>query len=139
MRHLIQTTPLLSAALLGDAAASAGLGLLMAAAAHPLASLLALPEPLLRGAGLVLLPYAALAVWLGTRATLRRWMVHGVIGVNLLWAADSLLLLVLGWVSPNGLGTAFVLMQAAAVLGFSVLQWIGLRQGAVDRATPVTA
>ncbi len=58
MRHLIPSSMLLRVALLGDAAASGGMGLLLTAAASPLASLLALPEPLLRGAGLVLLPYA---------------------------------------------------------------------------------
>lgn len=56
MRHLIPSSTLLRAALLGDAAASGGMGLLLTAATHPMASLLALPEPLLRGAGLVLLP-----------------------------------------------------------------------------------
>ena len=29
--------------------------------------------------------------------------------------------------APNGLGIAFVLAQAAVVLGFAVAQWIGLR------------
>ena len=138
MRQPILSTPLLRTALLGDAAASAGMGVLLTAAAHPLASLLALPEPLLRGAGLVLLPYAVLVAWLGTRLTLPRWAIRGVIGVNLLWAADSLLLLMLGWMSPNALGTAFVLVQAAAVLGFAALQWAGLRRGATDHATAVT-
>ncbi len=130
MRHLIPSSPLLRAALLGDAATSGGMGLLLTAAASPLASLLALPEPLLRGAGLVLLPYAGLVVWLGIQRRLPRWMVRGVVGVNLLWALDSLLLLLLGLAAPNGLGTAFVLLQAMAVLGFGLLQWAGLRHGA---------
>ena len=120
--------PLLRGALLGDAAASAGMGLLLAGAAHPLASVLALPEPLLLGAGLMLLPYAGLIAWLGSRSRLPRWAVRGAIAVNLLWVADSALLLALGIVSPNGLGTGFVLLQAAAVLGFALLQWAGLRQ-----------
>ena len=41
------------------------------------------------------------------------------------------LLLLLGLAAPNGLGTAFVLLQAVAVLGFGLLQWVGLRHGAV--------
>ncbi len=131
MRHLIPSSPLLRTALLGDAAASGGMGLLLTAAAHPLASLLALPEPLLRGAGLVLLPYAGLVAWLGAQPRLPCWMVRGVVGVNLLWTLDSLLLLALGLAAPNGLGAAFVLLQAAAVLGFALLQWAGLRRGAV--------
>lgn len=131
MRHLIPSSPLLRAALLGDAAASGGMGLLLTAAAYPLASLLALPEPLLRGAGLVLLPYAGLVGWLGAQRRLPRWLVRGVVGVNLLWALDSLLLLLLGLAAPNGLGAAFVLLQAMAVLGFGLLQWAGLRHSAV--------
>ncbi len=131
MRHLIPSSPLLRTALLGDAAASGGMGLLLTAAAHPMASLLALPEPLLRDAGLVLLPYAGLVAWLGAQLRLPRWMVRGVVGVNLLWTLDSLLLLALGLAAPNGLGAAFVLLQAAVVLGFALLQWAGLRRGAV--------
>ena len=131
MRHLIPSFPLLRAALLGDAAASGGMGLLLTAAAHPMASLLALPEPLLRDAGLVLLPYAGLVTWLGFQSRLPRWMVRGVMGSNLLWALDSMLLLALGLATPNGLGTAFVLLQGVAMLGFALLQWAGLRHGAV--------
>ncbi len=55
----LKLTPFLRLALLGDAAASGATGLLLATAAGPLAPLLGLPEPLLRSAGLVLLPYAA--------------------------------------------------------------------------------
>lgn len=128
MYHLIPPSTLLRAALLGDAAASGGMGLLLTAAAHPLASLLNLPEPLLRGAGL-LLPYAGLVAWLGFQPRLPRWMVRGVVSINLIWALDSLLLLGLGMAAPNRLGIAFVLLQATAVLGFALLQWAGLRRG----------
>jgi len=137
MRHLIPSSPLLRAALLGDAAVSAGMGLLLTAAAQPMASLLALPEPLLRGAGLVLLPYAGLVAWLGVQSRLPRWMVRGVIGVNLLWAMDSILLLALGFAAPNALGTTFVLLQTAAVLGFALLQGAGLRRGATPGAAVI--
>lgn len=139
MRQLIPTSPLLRAALLGDAAASAAMGLLLTGAADALASLLALPEPLLRGAGLVLLPYAAIVAWLGARPSVPRWTVRGVIGVNVLWILESALLLVLGAASPNGLGTAFVLLQAAAVGAFALLQWAGLRRCAAASATAVAA
>ena len=120
------STSLLRVALLGDAAASGATGLLMAAAAGPLAPLLGLPEPLLRGAGLVLLPYAAFVAWLGRRPV--PGLVRAVVAVNLLWAADCVLLLVSGFVAPTGLGIAFVLLQALVVLGFALAQWAGLRQ-----------
>lgn len=126
----LNRTPFLRLALLGDAAASGATGLLLTAAAAPLTALLGLPEPLLRGAGLVLLPYAAAAAWAGTRIAPPRWAVHVAVVVNLIWVADSVLLLAFGRVAPTWLGVAFVLAQAAVVLGFGVAQWIALRRAA---------
>ena len=126
----LQPPRLLRVALLGDAVASGATGLLMAAAAGPLAPLLGLPEPLLRGAGLVLLPYAAVVARLGTRPMPGRGAVRAVVALNLLWVVDSLLLLALRLVAPTGLGVAFVLLQALVVLGFALAQWAGLRQAA---------
>ena len=128
MADTLHPTPFLRFALLGDAAASGATGLLLAAGAGFLASLLGLPEGLLRVAGLVLLPYAAFVAWLGTRgAGPARNAVRAVVVVNLLWALDSVLLLALGPVAPNGFGVAFVLAQALAVLGFAAMQWTALR------------
>lgn len=123
-------SPLLRWALLADAAASGVMGLLMLLGAGPLGTLLHLPAALLSGAGLVLLPYAALVAWLGSRASLTRPAVWAVIGINAIWAADSLLLLASGWVQPNGLGQAFVVAQALAVALFAELQFLGLRRPA---------
>ncbi len=131
-------TPFLRVALLGDAATSGATGLLLVTAAEPLAPLLGLPTTLLHGAGFVLLPYAAFVTWAGTRDTPPRWAVRAAIIVNLLWAADSALLLAAGPVSPAAPGTAFVLAQALAVLGFAVMQWSALRQGKAG-ATPIYA
>ena len=134
MADTLRPTPFLRFALLGDAAASGATGLLLAAGA--LAPLLGLPEGLLRVAGLVLLPYAAFVAWLGARRDggVPRGAVRAVVAINLLWALDSVLLLALGPVSPNGLGTAFVLAQAMVVLGFAAVQWTALRGAAPARA-----
>ena len=51
-------------------------------------------------------------------------------GCNLLWAVDSLLLLVTGWVAPTTLGYAVVVGQALAVAVFAGLQYVGLRRAA---------
>ncbi|PWS38863.1 hypothetical protein DFH01_06345 [Falsiroseomonas bella] len=118
--------PLLRFALRLDAAASGVLALLMLLGAPLLADPLGLPEGLLRGAGLVCLPYAAVLAWMTGRPSLPAWAVWSVIGLNAVWTADSLLLLASGWVAPTALGTAFVLAQAAAVGGFALLQWRGL-------------
>jgi hypothetical protein len=128
MADTLHPTPFLRFALLGDAAASGATGLLLAAGAGALASLLGLPEGLLRVAGLVLLPYAAFVAWLGTRSGgVPRNALRAVVAINLLWAIDSALLLAMGPVSPNSLGIAFVLAQALVVLGFAAMQWTALR------------
>ena len=132
MADTLHPTPFLRFALLGDAAASGATGLLLAAGASFLASPLGLPEGLLRVAGLVLLPYAAFVAWLGARngGGVPRNALRAVVAVNLLWALDSVLLLAIGPVTPNGLGVAFVLAQALAVLGFAAMQWTALRGAA---------
>jgi len=123
-------TPLLRLALLGDAAASGAMGLLLAAGAGILADPLGLPFALLLGAGLALIPYAGLVALLGRSARPSRNAVRAVIGVNLLWVAESLLLLALPFVAPTALGVAFVLAQAMAVAGFAALQLAALRRAA---------
>ena len=130
MADTLHPTPFLRFALLGDAAASGATGLLLAAGAGSLASLLGLPEGLLRVAGLLLLPYAAFVAWAGTRDGVPRNAVRAVVAINALWALDSALLLAVGPVSPNGLGVAFVLAQALVVAGFAAMQWTALRGAA---------
>lgn len=121
---------LLRIALFADAAASGATGLLMAFAAGPLADLLALPEALLRYAGLALLPFAALVAGLALRETLARPAVWAVIVCNALWAVDCVALAFGGWVEPSGLGLAFILMQALVVAGLAEAQYVGLRRSA---------
>jgi hypothetical protein len=113
-----------AAVLLLDAAASGGMGLLLAAFAGPLAGVLGLPEALLRYAGAGLLPFAAVLAYLATRPRVGRGALWAVIAVNAAWVSESVLLVASGWVSPTALGTAFVLAQAAAV---AVLTWLEFR------------
>ncbi|KLK93203.1 membrane protein [Microvirga vignae] len=128
----VHPSPLLRQALLADATTSGAFGLLMLLVAEPLGHLLGLPEVLLRSAGAALLPYVALLVWLSLRDQMHKGLVWAVILGNILWAADSLLLLVSGWVAPTGAGYAFVIMQALVVLMYAEFQIMGLRRsGAV--------
>jgi hypothetical protein len=129
----IQSSPVLRGALALDAAACAATGLLLSLGAGTLAGMLGFPAEFLRGAGLVLLPCAALLAFFASRARLPRLAVHAVIGVNILWIADSLLILVAGWFAPSGLGVAFVLAQAAAVAVVTELEVIGLKRSEVDQ------
>ena len=51
-----------------------------------------------------------------------------VIAINALWVVDSVALLFWPGIDATALGAAFVLAQAGAVVGFAVLQWIGVRR-----------
>lgn len=129
---MLSPSPLLRAGLVGDAAASAAMGALLALGAGALAGPLGYPEALLRGVGLVLLPCAAWVGWMGTRAAVSRLAVRALVALNLVWVADSVLLVALGptlfGLAPTGLGVAFVLAQGGAVLGFAAMQAAGLRR-----------
>lgn len=109
-----------------DAAFCLAGGVVLVLAAGVLAPATGLPEGLLRGAGLILLPWAGFVGWCAGRAAPPRRAVLAVVVVNLLWAADSVLLLASGWVAPGGLGVAIVLAQAAAGGGIAVLQALAL-------------
>jgi hypothetical protein len=120
---------LLHRALQLDAVASGLLGVLLVATSEATGELLDLPAMLLLDVGVVLLVWAAIVGWLGTRALVPRKGAVTAIVINLLWVIDSFALLLTGWVEPNGLGVAFVVVQALAVLGFAALQYAGLRRG----------
>ena len=125
-----RSSTFLRRALLLDAVASGATGLLLIAAAAPLEGLLGLPAALLRGAGLVLMPYVAFVAFAGTRAAVSHGAVWAVVVANVLWAAASVLLLVSGWVAPTALGYAFVIGQAAVVALLGELQYVGLHRPA---------
>lgn len=121
-------SPFLRRVLLADAIVSGATGLLLFLGATLLAEMLQLPASLLRPAGLFLLPYGALVAFIATRDTPPRTAVWAIIVANALWALDSLVLLVSGWVAPNGVGYAFVIAQAIIVAAFAETQYLGLRQ-----------
>jgi len=123
-------------ALLLDAMASGAMGVLLLLGAGPLEPLLGLPGSLLRGVGLLLIPFAALLVWLAPRASALRGAVRAVVVGNVLWIVASILLLVSGEVAPTGLGTFFVALQAAAVAVFAYLEH---RAAGRDAGLPATA
>ena len=102
------------------------MGLAMSLGAAALAPLFGLPEPLLRLAGLALLPLAAFIGWLASRPVPPRALVWLVVIGNLGWTAESFA--VIAQQQPTALGTAFVAAQALAVLGLSGLEYLGLRK-----------
>lgn len=126
--NMISSSNLLRRALLADAVISGAAALLLLAGAGMLTELLGLPVPLMRYAGLLLVPFVALVAFVGTRADISRGAAWAIVAINVAWVAGSLLLLISGWVAPTLPGYVFVIAQAAAVGIFAELQWIGLRQ-----------
>ena len=115
-------------ALIADAVASGATGLMMIAGADLLTGLLGLPVPLMREAGLLLVPYVALVAFVGTRDAIPFGAVKVIIALNVLWVLGSVGLLAGGFVTPTLLGYAFVIAQAIAVGVLAELQIIGLRR-----------
>jgi len=116
--------------LLADGVISGATGLLMTLGAGALQELLGVPATLLRYAGLSLVPFAILVVYLSRHAVPPRSGVVAVIALNAGWVAASVLLLLAGWVEPNGLGYTFILGQAGAVAVLAEMQYVGLRSSA---------
>ena len=114
--------------LLLDAAASGAMALLLVAGAGILGPFLGLPVSLLFWAGIALVPWTVLLVMLARRTQASRLLAYDVIVVNALWVAASLGIVIGGLVTPNLLGTAFIVAQAVAGAGLTVLQMAGLRR-----------
>jgi hypothetical protein len=111
-----------------DALTCLAMGLLCLAGAAWLEGQLAIPAGILRGSGLLMLGCAAFIGWLASRTSPPRPLVWLVIAGNVLWALESLIALMSGWLQPNAAGTAFVIGQALAVLAIAELEYIALRR-----------
>lgn len=111
-----------------DAVATAATGVLLAAAAQPLETLMGLSAEITLPSGLFLIAYALVPAIMAARKTLPVAAVWTVIAINAVWVVESLMSLALHWITPNPLGVAFVVAQAAAVAVIAELQFIGLRR-----------
>jgi hypothetical protein len=127
---LSQPSSLLRLALLADAAVSGVTGLAMVIGAGYADTLLGVPAALLRYAGLSLLPFALLVVFVATRERVSRPAAWAIVAYNALWAVDSFALMVSGWIAPSALGYAFIAFQAIVVAIFAELQYMALRKTA---------
>ena len=119
---------LLRLALIADAVATAGTGLLMFTMGNALEPVLGIPAALSTNAGLGLLPYAAIVGYLGSRTRIPQGVVWAVVGGNVAWAVASLAALLTQWIDATTLGYVFVIGQAAVVAVFAELQYLGLRR-----------
>jgi hypothetical protein len=125
---MIDASTFLRRALLADAIFSgvAALGFTLGAGAF--ATLLHLPEALLRETGLFLIAYTALVGWLASRTAVPKPLVLLVVIGNAAWTVGSIALLLSGAVSPNLMGEVMVVAQAIATGVFAELQYLGLRK-----------
>jgi hypothetical protein len=121
-------SPFLQRVLWFDAATCLITGTVFLTAGATVEQLLAIPASLARALAVVLLAFGAFVAFIGTRRELIRPAVWAIVVVNALWAVESVLALVFGWLQPNSLGQWFVIAQALAVAVIAELQFIGLRR-----------
>ncbi len=113
---------------LADGLVSGASGLVTMLGAGLLASILGLPQELLRYAGLSLLPWMALLVFIATRKNLDVSAIWGVIVLNALWIAGGSFLLLSSWLAPTALGYGFMLIQILVPALFTALEFVGVRK-----------
>ena len=116
-----------------DAVVSAAAAFVLVLAGGQIAQWLAIPETLLRSAGIVLVPFAIYVGILARRVVVPRASVIAVIGMNIAWVIGSLWLAMGSTVQPNAAGYAFIVVQALAVAVLAEMQYIGLRRAAPQR------
>ena len=126
-------------AFLADAMGSTAVGMLLALDHGALAPMLGLSAPFLLGVGLITLPFAMAVGWMSSRQRLPRWAIWAVVLSNALWALQSAVLLIGGWVHPTGPGQAFVIGQAIWAAVFADLEWFGMARRSSEQSYLATA
>jgi hypothetical protein len=123
----MQLSIFLKRVLLLDAATCLGTGLMLALGSRALSPLFGLDAALIQGAGIALLPIGLFMAAIGTRRSAPALFVYAIIGGNLLWTAESFVLI---GSAPaiTIIGQAFVAAQAVAVAGLALLEYIGVRK-----------
>ena len=114
-----------------DAASCLGMGAALVIGEGALSGLTGLSEPLLVGAGYLLIPLGLFIGWLGTRTAAHAALVWLVIVGNVGWTLESLFV-AFAAAGITGLGSLFVAGQGAAVLALAALEYVGLQR---SRAT----
>ena len=108
-----------------DGVASGLCGVLLLAAAGPVAPLMGLEGPgIARVVGALFVVFAAALLWNAARATVSRGGALAAVVLNAAWVLGSAVVIVDGPLTP--LGNAAVAAVAAAVLLFAVLEAVGL-------------
>jgi hypothetical protein len=127
--NLISSPRFLPAVLWIDAVSAAGIGVLQVAGGGLLAGWLGLPSSLLLASGLVLFAFAALAARSARSRPTWRAGVLVLIAGNVVWVLGCVELLFVG-AAATPLGVAWLALQAIAVGGLALLEWLALRRAA---------
>jgi hypothetical protein len=117
---------LLRRALKLDAVASGTLGVLALIAAPVLEGPLGVPRAVLWPVALLVVAYAAFVWMVASAPSVSRTGAWAAVGLNALWVAGSVAVVVAGWLPLTVLGTVVVLAQAIAVAILAELQLLGL-------------
>lgn len=133
--------PLFHRALLLDLSTCIPTAIVLVAGADALAPLLGLPPALLRNAGWLLVPFALLLTLTLRAPRPARLAAWSVMEINLAWVAASFWVLYGAGLQPTAIGSAVVVVQALAVAGIALLQFIGWRRlgASAERTGPVAA
>lgn len=123
----IQPGPLLKFALLADAVITGAVAALQLLLPEFLADFLVLPRSLLLGTGAFMVLYTLSLTLLAYSKSVWSAIIVVVAGGNIGWAIGCVAILLGDQMTPNGLGIAFIAVQAVAVLTFSGLQFAGLK------------
>jgi hypothetical protein len=111
-----------------DAAVTGANGAAYLLAASLLQDLLGVPSGTLRGLGGFLLAYAAAVALVAARPVVSAVGTLAIVAANALWAAGSIAAVAAGAFDLTGIGTAWVLLQAAVVAGFAAVQLTALHR-----------
>lgn len=103
-----------------DALAAAGLGVVLLALAGVLDDALGLAVIVSVVVGVGLLAWAGFLAWVSVEH--RPALVGEVIVLNVVWVVASIVFATVGWGGLTGWGVVFVLVQAVAVAGLTVLE-----------------
>ena len=130
VRRLADVPPetMLRGVLRTDALVSGVNGIAYVAAAPVLDEVLGLSAPFLRGVGVFLVLFAATVWAVAARTPASATAVRELIAANVLWTVASVAFVLSGATDLTGVGAAWIVVQAAAVLGLAGAQAWALRR-----------
>ncbi|MAA64345.1 MAG: hypothetical protein CL581_06150 [Alteromonadaceae bacterium] len=123
------TLKTLKATLYINAMSSAAIGLLLAAASGPIASLMGGFNPAIAfWVGVALIPFAAGVAWVARALPSARFWVKEIMLADIAWVAATPIVLVVFSNQLSVLGQLLIAGVGLVVAGFATIEWLGTRQ-----------